>query len=276
MSFSLLVGCEHSIQKESLDNEVLSSTITHSKISKDSKLPWIVKVDLCGGVIISSRHILTVAHCVKESVPHFINIRAGGDGLIRDLTRLPKVKSIHIHPEYKNWVKKIKKNDIAILELEEDIVFTEKIKLVNLPSESDVPARYSPNELILGGWGRIENKKYPKELHYFNNIKIADAPSSSFWDDENSQALLKSDDVNQDFKQTFETGQYLAIHVESNISACRGDSGSPLVDLSQNLLFALVSHGNNNCEDQPLFFMIKVKLYLNWIDSIINNKGSHD
>ena len=70
----------------------------------------------------------------------FLDVNEGGKRI--------KVKKITSHPDYD---KGSKNNDIAVLELVEDLTFTDKVKPACLPSSADKD--YSGSASTISGWG---------------------------------------------------------------------------------------------------------------------------
>ena len=117
--------------------------------------PWIVHVSstwndlsersLCGGSIISKNLIMTAAHCVRDKTDLYIGfssfVIAGNSDMTTNGTSKVFVRSILIHPEF-NDTRRLS-NDIALLRLQSDLVFDEKIQPIALPSKN-----YTEDELM--------------------------------------------------------------------------------------------------------------------------------
>ena len=137
----------------------------------------------CGGTIISEHTILTAAHCVKRGWSEYsrgskfketaILVRIGHSTL--GYGNIVKVKSKIIHPNYLKYFYKervlgkvyVSNNDIALLELSEDLKFNEKIQPIALPDEDFDEENYldkSRSKFMVAGWGYtfdIPNDFYP-------------------------------------------------------------------------------------------------------------------
>mgnify|MGYP006088170125 CR=1 FL=1 len=269
LSFLLFSSCNKVSQELSSVN--IGSITNGETKAKLGEFSWLVKVDTCAGVIIDKRFILTVAHCVHDKRASLITLRAGNNGAINELQYLSKAKRVIVHPDYKSFKEShIKENDIALIELKEDIVFTQSLNKAKLPTVNQIE---NADQLRLGGYGRAEDKSYPKELRFLRSLELLESSDSDYWDNSSNLNMLVPDDDHQDFIGTYFTGQYLAVKVKGQMSACRGDSGAPLVSVSSSTVIGLVSHGSEDCVGQKAFFLTKVSRYTDWIKQEVANES---
>jgi secreted trypsin-like serine protease len=147
--------------------------------------PWIVSITcnykvsddvydkighVCGGTIISNKHIITAAHCLK--IPNgYIDKKYYLNTLNPSLESVYKVaiqvrdsetefieypiKKIHIHEDFNN---KTLINDIGIIELENEIEFTSFIQPVCLPDQEIQGYPYIGSDSYLVAWHNREVK----------------------------------------------------------------------------------------------------------------------
>ncbi|XP_017047727.1 trypsin-1-like [Drosophila ficusphila] len=152
------------------------------------------------------------------------------------------------HPDYNVTTEN---NDIALLELNETIVFNEKIKPACLAT-SDVADHET---LTVSGWGYLKDssKKLPDELQKAE-VRVLDISGCS---KANKKMHICAGGVN-------------------NISdACHGDSGGPLAKwhpkwgscLGQ--VFGIVSSGGVCGSEHPRTKYTNVFNYVEWIESIV-------
>ncbi|KAH8367652.1 hypothetical protein KR084_000995 [Drosophila pseudotakahashii] len=173
----------------------------------------------CGGSLIASRFVLTAAHCVNTDAnrPAFVRLGAvnveSPDKSYQDIV----VVSVKIHPQYVGN----KYHDIAILELQHDIVETDNIRPACLHTEPADPPLNA--KLFVAGWGVINVTTRARskillraglELVTLDqcNVSFAELPVTAW--------VLKQGVIDS---------LICAIDQKQIADACNGDSGGPLI-----------------------------------------------
>lgn len=126
--------------------------------AKEGQFPYQVSLrhkdgdHFCGGAIVNNRFILTAAHCTigSNSSPDSIHAVVGAFKRLEGGVSY-KVSEITNHPGYD---REKRLNDISLLCTAEDIIFTNLIQPIALPTH-DLP-RYEKTEVIASGWGLTE------------------------------------------------------------------------------------------------------------------------
>ena len=155
--------------------EQYEPTIFRPNETSPHKYPWMVAVfkydlekgkttEMCGGSLIHPKFVITAAHCVAGGNTDNIFVIAGAHDVtqsLKDLESWKVLSNIYFHPYYdskSNKADELKKSqDIAILELEQNVRFGPKINAICLPSENDVgmKTKFDNKEAIIAGWGTI-------------------------------------------------------------------------------------------------------------------------
>lgn len=217
----------------------------------------------CAGTLITKRHIVTAAHCIKT--PHKM-LRAwlgdwqistdpdcqNTDGFVLCNEKVQKVETSHAvyHPKFDD---ESIKNDIGVIFLERDAIFNTYVKPICLPSHSLLnPPRGTT--LFATGWGVTEKGST-------SDIKL--------------KVELPLKNNNECNRALFENLIYaqLCVGGEDKKDTCSGDSGGPLMNYYLNdttgeqnwYLIGVVSYGYEcGVEGFPAIYT-RVASYVHWI-----------
>lgn len=184
------------------------------------------RAHFCGGSILSSRFLVTTAHCTCDETIEKIYAVVGAirgsissnideDGVFIKLEKI-------IEHEYFN--RPTLENDIAIIRTSTEIIFTDKIQPIALPIQN-IP-KQGKITALMSGWGHNSfesNRTAPNILH-FVQLRIID---NKYCEKDYEQFAVKDTNI--------------CTYGFEKFGFCDGDSGGPLVDSSQQFLLGMAS-----------------------------------
>ncbi|CAH0697532.1 unnamed protein product [Spodoptera exigua] len=224
--------------------------------------PFVVQIFLpdrflCGGSLLTLRHVLSAAHCFENTLgilknPKLFTVHVGGTKLYAGTEH--QVSAIVLHENYKSkqlaWG-----YDISVLLLETDVTLSSNVATVNIPEEgASVPDNAT---VIVVGWGTTNpNSKLPSYI--LNEVAI----KTINWEIcEKNYAMVEREAT---FLNLFKTDMMCAgIQGVGGKDACFGDSGGPL--LYNGVVVGITSWGVGCAEAQYPGVFTKVSKYTNWI-----------
>lgn len=182
--------------------------------AKPNEFPYQVSlryggIHICGGALISDRHVLSAAHCVCELIDEpyeDLTVVTGSTKISRN-GKVYGIKSINCHPKYQYGLERSWENDLVVIRLNGSIKKGASQSPVRLPGSDSSKGEHA----ILTGWGRSD----PHGLLH----KILQKLAVTVIDNEDCQAR---------YNNTILPSQ-LCTFKRIGAGACKGDSGSPLV-----------------------------------------------
>ncbi|XP_038221073.1 venom serine protease Bi-VSP-like [Zerene cesonia] len=209
-----------------------------------------------GGSLISDKFILTAAHVVYEQTHQLIKYALLGTTNKTDIRDGVLYNILHWHI-YELYSSQNQNNDIALVELDRKVVFSEFIRPACLP----LPSIELENEAIVAGWGQTAQAGETSDILLKAQIELISSVTCI-------ERIKK-----KNFRWSNETmicGRGIfSNRLHQYTDTCKGDSGGPVMAKIANLNSTYVVRGivsfGLTCGGATPAAYTKVEPYINWI-----------
>ncbi|XP_073996005.1 proclotting enzyme isoform X2 [Rhodnius prolixus] len=246
--------------------EVAKFRVVGGNEALPGRWPWMAAIFLhgsrrtefwCGGTLISSRHVLTAAHCTKDTrqrpfSPRQFTVRLGDIDLRRDdepsAPQTYHVVEVRAHPKFSRVGFY---NDIAVMVLERQVRRSRYVKPLCLPPPQLRQADFIGRSPTVVGWGTTYYGGKESTVQ-----RQVDLP------------VWRNEECDRTYFQPINENFICAGLKEGGKDACQGDSGGPLM-LKQDgrwMQIGIVSFGNKCGEPGYPGVYTRVTKYMDWID----------
>ncbi|XP_037078019.1 collagenase-like [Pollicipes pollicipes] len=136
--------------------------IVDGKNAKLGEVPFVVYVVTrtaenkklyCAATLISRRFLLTAAHCLEQAVWSELRLGTLDVSLPGETSFIANATRFRQHPQW-GIHKYNREHDIGLIELSENITFTDYIQPICLPTVLELEDQYVNEEASIAGWGK--------------------------------------------------------------------------------------------------------------------------
>uniref|UniRef100_A0A8C4UFP4 Peptidase S1 domain-containing protein n=1 Tax=Falco tinnunculus TaxID=100819 RepID=A0A8C4UFP4_FALTI len=234
-------------------HQLKKNRIVGGEDARSGKWPWQASLQMgahghvCGASVISNRWLVSAAHCFLDSAYmglHTINERS-------NRVTMRSIKRIIVHPQYDQ---SISDYDIALLEMEMPVLFSELVQPICLPSTSRVFVYGTV--CYVTGWGAIKENSMLISWIYFLQVWLTRV------------RIINQSVCNKLYDDLITSRMLCAGNLNGGVDACQGDSGGPLACTGKGnrwYLAGIVSWGEGCARRNRPGVYTKVMALYDWI-----------
>ncbi|NXL63068.1 FA7 factor, partial [Chordeiles acutipennis] len=234
------------------------SRITGGTLCHRGHCPWQVilfiykDVGFCGGSLISSRWVVTAAHCLDLVRPHHVTVGEYSWCSVEFKEQKIDVEQSWTHPHYDS---NDYNSDIALLYLSSDVIFNEYVIPICLPSPNLAALLSEEGRIgMVSGWGATHERG--STLRFLMKVQLP---------------IVNMETCQQSTDRLITDNMFCAGYSTEAADACKGDSGGPFTVSYHNTWFLLgiVSWGEGCAEKGKYGVYTRVSNYIPWIKEIV-------
>uniref|UniRef100_A0A8C8AQL3 Peptidase S1 domain-containing protein n=1 Tax=Otus sunia TaxID=257818 RepID=A0A8C8AQL3_9STRI len=241
-------------------HQLKKNRIVGGEDAKSGKWPWQASLQMgayghmCGASVVSNRWLISAAHCFldSDSVRAYMGLHTINEKSSRVTVR--SIKRIVIHPQYDQ---SIADYDIALLEMETPVFFSELVQPICLPSTSRVFVYGTV--CYVTGWGAIkENSMFISWIYFLQEARVR---------------IINQSVCNKLYDDLITSRMLCAGNLNGGVDACQGDSGGPLACTGKGnrwYLAGIVSWGEGCARRNRPGVYTKVTALYDWIRQSTN------
>jgi len=212
----------------------------------------------CGGTLISSKTVLTAAHCGQ---PEYVVLGEHDVTSVDGEEQWAQVCNVELHPD---WDEDTFNNDFSILTLCEEVTFSQKIAPACLPQSQGPGSDYEDETSVVSGWGSTKSMVGIKPVWlpspFPDVLQMVEVRTMS------NERCCDGDNFYYDCDFLHCS---MICAAEPGKDACQGDSGGPLIICKDETvtLIGVVSWAPGCADKNYPGVYGRVTHVLNWIKS---------